>query len=50
MVMRVLLAVLMVLLFLPGIAQAATVYGNVYDLSLNKAEALVEIELIALRP
>lgn len=42
--MRFFLAFLAVLLLLPATAQAATVYGNVYDLSLERVPgALVEV-------
>ena len=44
--MRQILAILAVLVFLPGIAQAATIHGNIYDLSLEKTQAVVEIDTL----
>jgi uncharacterized membrane protein len=44
--MRQILVLLVVLALVPSIASAATIKGNVYDMSLSKASAIVSIDTV----
>lgn len=44
--MKGFLALLMVLALVPSLASAATIHGNVYDMSLQKAPAVVSVDTV----